>query len=374
MNLKKKIGQLLVAGFEGTSPPRELVRMIKSYGIGGVILFRDNVEDPFQLAKLNNQLQRLSPLAPLLIMIDQEGGRVSRLPSPFTQFPAAAQLGACNSYDLAYRFGRAMARELRAVGINMNLAPVLDVYTNPANTVIGDRAFGNHPTRVSKLGLAMMVGLQDQGVIACGKHFPGHGDTVADSHRELPTVSHPLSRLTAVELKPFVHAIQNRLQAVMTAHVTYTALDLRFPATLSEKIITDLLRNALEFRGVVITDDLLMKAVADHYPVADAAVQAVRAGADLLLICRNPDLQETALEALYQAVRQGTLHEKRIDLSLERVLVLKERMLLPYHPCSLKGIKAAVGNPEHLKLIQDIQERALQKSHPSSPVKKKADR
>jgi beta-N-acetylhexosaminidase len=373
MNLKAKISQLIVGGFDGTSPPKELTQLIKTHGMGGLILFKNNLEDPIQIAKLTNRLQRLSRLAPLLILIDQEGGRVSRLPPPFTQFPAAALLGVCNSYDLCYRLGQAMARELRAVGINMNLTPVLDVYTNPANTVIGDRAFGNNPTLVSKLGLALMVGLQDQGVIACGKHFPGHGDTIADSHHELPKVTHPLSRLIEVELKPFQHLIQNRLQAIMTAHVVYTALDPQFPATLSKKIVTKLLREAMEFRGLVITDDLHMKAVADHYPLAEAAIRAITAGADLLLFCRQPELLVKVQEALYQTVKRGSIPEKRIDLSLDRILSLKERVLLPYRPSSLKEIRNRVGHPDHQKIVQEIQERAgrlASRKAPASPSAK----
>ena len=355
MNLKAKISQLIIGGFDGTTPPKELTRLIKTHGIGGVILFQNNLQDPIQIARLNNQLQHLSTLAPLLIMIDQEGGRVSRLPAPFTQFPACALLGDCNSYDLSYRVGQATARELRAVGINMNLAPVLDVCTNPANTLIGDRAFGSHPTLVSKLGLAMMVGLQDQGVIACGKHFPGHGDTVADSHQELPRVHHPLDRLMQVELKPFLHAIENRLQAIMTAHVIYTSLDPQFPATLSRKIVSKLLREAMGFRGLVITDDLQMKAVSDHYPLTEAAIKAISAGADLLLICRQPELLAMILEALHKAVKRGAISEKRINHSLARILSLKERMLLPYHPASLKDIKEIVGHPDHQKIAHEIQ-------------------
>ena len=375
MNLKAKISQLIICGFDGTTPPKELTRLIKTHGIGGVILFQNNLQDPIQIARLNHQLQHLSTLAPLLIMIDQEGGRVSRLPPSFTRFPACALLGDCNSYDLSYRMGQATARELRAVGINMNLAPVLDVRTNPANTVIGDRAFGSHPTLVSKLGLALMVGLQDNGVIACGKHFPGHGDTVADSHQELPTVTHPLDRLMQVELKPFQHAIENRLQAIMTAHVIYTSLDTRFPATLSKKIVTKLLREAMGFHGLVITDDLQMKAVADHYPLTEAAIKAITAGADLLLICRHPELLEIILEALHKAVKRGAISEKQINHSLARILSLKEKMLLPYHPASLKGIKATVGHPDHQKIAHEIQTRAMRMPHsktqtPTLPPKK----
>jgi beta-N-acetylhexosaminidase len=373
MNLKTKISQLLVGGFEGLCPPKELTGLIKTHGLGGIILFQNNLEDPAQIARLTNQLQHFSKDAPLLLMIDEEGGRVSRLPPPFTQFPAAAMVGRCNSYDLCYRLGQALARELRAVGINMNLSPVLDVHTNPANTVIGDRAFGSSATLVAKLGLALMVGLQDQGIIACGKHFPGHGDTLADSHHKLPRVSHSLRRLIEVELKPFQHAILNRLQAIMTAHVIYTALDPQFPATLSKKVVTKLLREAMEFRGLVITDDLQMKAIADHYSLSEAVIRSIEAGADLILICHQPEVLPLALDTLYQAVKRGALPEKRIDLSLNRILSLKEKMLLPFRPVSLREIKTAVGHPDHHQIVEEIQERAGRLGRPmlkSFPHKK----
>jgi beta-N-acetylhexosaminidase len=377
MNLKSKIGQMIIGGFDGTTPPKPLTRIIKTHGLGGVILFKTNLQEPSQIAKLNNQLQRLSSLAPLFIMIDQEGGRVSRLPPPFTKFPPCAFLGACNSYDLSYKQGQAIARELRAVGINMSLAPVLDVHTNPSNPIIGDRAFGAHPTLVAKLGLAMMVGLQDEGVIACGKHFPGHGDTSADSHRELPKVSHPLDRLMEVELRPFIHAIENRMPAIMTAHVIYTALDPEFPASLSRKIITKLLREALRFRGLVVTDDLHMKAVTDHHALVEAAIMAIAAGTDLLLICRDPELQMEVLEALHKAVRKGVIPEKQIDLSLQRILSLKEKMLIPQrHPVSLREMKSIVGRADHRQLVLEIRERSSRATRPTSlkPVSIKKQR
>ncbi len=358
MNLKSKISQLLVGGFDGPTPPKDLSKLIKSHGMGGVILFRTNLEEPVQIARLNNRLQRLSSLAPLFIMVDQEGGRVCRLPLPFTRFPPGAMLGVCNSYRLAYRVGQATARELKAVGINMNLAPVLDVNTNPANSVIGDRAFGSDPMLVSKLGLAQMVGLEDQKVLACGKHFPGHGNTLEDSHFALPSVGESLDRMIQVELKPFQHAIENRIQAIMTAHVIYKSLDPRHPATLSKKIITKLLREAMRFRGLVLTDDLYMKAVADHYELTQASIQSIQAGADLLLICREPEAQIRVIDALYQAVKKGALSEQRIDQSLSRILAVKEKMLLPYRPIPIKQIKNTVGHAEHRRLAEEILERA----------------
>ena len=365
MTLKEKIGQLFMFGFEGTRPSTGMVHLIKAACIGGVILFDRNLKNPLQIARLTNDLQFLSPRMPLLIAVDQEGGRVSRLPKDFTLFPSAATIGAGHSTELAYRAADCTAKELRAVGINMNLAPVLDVRTHPANRVIGDRAFGSNPAVVGTMGLAVIAGLQDNRIVACGKHFPGHGDTEVDSHEELPRVSHPISRLFEVELRPFRHAIANGLAALMTAHVLYPALDEKWPATLSPRIITGLLRQELGFRGVVMTDDLLMKAIT--LPPGEAAVQALLAGADLLLICHDEAVQRAALDAVQIAVKENRLTEKRIEQSALRILALKERFLLPYEPADIEMAKATVGQPAHQHVLNEIMERTAALNSAKTP-------
>jgi beta-N-acetylhexosaminidase len=354
MSLQDKLGQLVMVGFDGTTPSREVTRLIATTRVGGVILFRRNVEDPPQVLALTKALQRLASKAPLFVAIDQEGGRVSRLPPPFTQFPPAAVLGQRNSFDLTYGVGEAMGRELAAVGINMNMAPVLDVNTNAANPVIGDRAFGDSPMLVEEHGLAMIVGLQDRRVIACAKHFPGHGATSADSHLELPVVTASLRRLERIELRPFAHAMTNRLAAVMTAHVRYPALDAVAPATLSKKILTGLLRRAMGFDGLVVTDDLEMKAIAAHTDPATAAVKAVQAGADVLLFCRDTEAPRRAIEALTRAIARGRLSEARIDQSLDRVLRVKERFLLGLKPPTRAGLERVIGCDAHLRVVQRL--------------------
>lgn len=358
MTLKEKIGQLFMVGFDGVVPSKAVVRLIKEFQIGGVILFARNLQSPSQTAKLCNALQTQSPKMPLLISIDQEGGRVTRLPKGFTVFPGGVQLAACRSTDLVYRVAQATARELRSVGINMNLAPVLDVNTNPANPVIGDRAFGASPTLVSSMGLTMMAGLQDNRVIACGKHFPGHGDTVADSHKELPRVPHDLQRLREVELRPFLHIIPNGLASIMTAHVLYPKLDPNEPATLSKRIITALLREGLGFKGVVVTDDLEMAAISDTHGPGAAAVKAIEAGADLILFCRDEDKQREALEAVANAVKHKKISEARIEQSLLRILQMKEKFILPYQPADLAQVKEIVGSSSHKHLLEEVKERS----------------
>ena len=354
MSLREKLGQLLMVGFDGITPSREVTRLVATTRVGGVILFRRNIEDPAQVLTLTRALQRLAPKAPLFIAVDQEGGRVSRLPPPFTQFPPAAVLGKRNSFDLTYAVGEAMGGEMAAVGINMDMAPVLDVNTNAANPVIGDRAFGDSPIVVEEHGLAMIVGLQDRRVIACAKHFPGHGATSADSHLELPEVEVSLRQLERIHLRPFEHAIANRLAAVMTAHVRYPALDQAAPATLSKKILTGLLRRAMGFEGLIITDDLEMKAISARHDPAAAAVKAFQAGADILLFCRDTEAPRRAVELLAQAVARGRLSEARVDESLARILRMKERFLLGSKPPTKAGIARVVGCEAHLHLVQRL--------------------
>ncbi len=347
-----------MVGFYGTTPSKEIRDLIKRHHIGGVILFSRNIKTPTQCAELTNELQDLSASVPLLIAVDQEGGRVARLPPPWTQFPSARTVGQCDSVSMTYSCAEVMAKELLAVGLNMNFAPVLDVDTCPENPVIGDRSFGGSPTLVAKHGLAVIAGLQDHKMIACGKHFPGHGDTSADSHKTLPRITHHVNRLTDLELKPFIHAVDNRVACLMTAHVLYTHLDKKRPATLSKNIISQLLRKTLHFEGVVVTDDLEMKGITDRFTVAEAAVKAVSAGSDLVLICHSADQQMLAFESLVHAVEKGTIKEERLNESLDRLLRLKEHSLLPRPSLHQNEIKQVVGCDRHLALMEEIEKKA----------------
>ena len=351
---REQIGQLFMLGFTGTAVTPDLADFIRAYKPGGVILFARNLTDTEQIVALTNGLQRLSPGSPLLISIDQEGGRVSRLPAGFTIFPPCALLGHCGSASLAHAAAAVTAVELRAVGINMNMAPVLDVNTNPANPIIGDRAFSADPELAAALGLAALRGLQANRVVACGKHFPGHGDTAADSHKELPVVAASRERLDAVELRPFRHAIEHGLASIMTAHVLYPALDETRPATLSPAILTGLLRTQLRFDGLVLTDDMEMHAIIDHAGIGEASVQAFLAGADVLLICKDRDRQVAAIEALYKAVESDAIPTERIAASLRRVAAVKARFLQPYKPADLLNARVIVGSGSHQALKEQI--------------------
>ncbi len=351
MTLREQIGQLFMMGFTGTTVTSDLASFLKSYTPGGVILFRRNLESVQQIVDLTNGLQKLSPAQPLLIAIDQEGGRVSRLPAEFTIFPPCGQLGRCNSSELAYSAAATIAKELRAVGINMNMAPVLDVNSNPENPVIGDRAFGDSPDLVGEMGLATIGGLQDNRVVACGKHFPGHGDTATDSHKELPVVDAGLPRLRDTEFPPFQQAIRYGVACLMTAHVLYRALDPEAPATLSSAVIQRLLREEFRYDGVVFTDDLEMHAIIDHDGIGEAAVRSFVAGCDVLLICKDQDRVVTAMQAMERAVNDGRITQERLAESLARVAKLKAQYLHPYKPVTISDARLVVGCRSHRVLL-----------------------
>ncbi|MBE3072481.1 MAG: beta-N-acetylhexosaminidase [Acidobacteria bacterium] len=325
-SLHHRLGQLAIVGFNGVSVPPELRALAREFDLGGVILFARNIEAPDQVAGLTREVRELARDLPLWVSVDQEGGRVARLRRPFTEWPPMATLGRSGDERLAERFARALARELRAVGISLDYAPVLDVRTNPANAVIGDRALHDRAEVVARLGAVIIRALQDEGLAACGKHFPGHGDTTADSHNELPVVEHAPDRLRAIELMPFRAAVEAEVATIMTAHVLVPALDDSRPATLSRQIVTGVLREELGFQGVILSDDLQMKAIADAYPIGTAAVEAIAAGCDGVLIC-GPDhgAQAAALEAVVHAVEGEQLPRARIDDALQRQRRQKER-------------------------------------------------
>jgi len=326
--LRHQIGQLLIAGFNGHQIPPELRSLARSFGLGGVILFARNVTEPEQVAELSFDAARLVPDLPAWVSVDQEGGRVARLKSPFTEWPPMATLGRSGDAKLAVRFAKALAAELKSVGITLDYAPVLDIHTNPKNPVIGDRALAEKAEDVARLGAAVVQALQSEGIAACGKHFPGHGDTSVDSHLELPLVEHPPDRIRRVECVPFAAAIKAGVAFIMTAHVLVPSLDERRPATLSRRIVQGMLREELGFEGVILSDDLEMKAIAATYSVPDAAVQAIAAGCDGLLICSGDvEVQALTLEALVHAVEGGRIPFTRIEDALKRLRVAKERLL-----------------------------------------------
>ena len=317
-DLDRRVAGLFCVGFHGASPSPEVLELVRR-GVHGIVLFGRNVVDAEQVAALVAALKRAAG-RPLLVAVDQEGGRVARLRAAqgFTELPPMRALGETADAGLAREVGRLLGRELRAVGIDQDYAPVVDVDTNPGNPVIGDRSLSRDPRDVARLGAAIALGLQDSGVAACAKHFPGHGDTSQDSHVDLPRLPHPLERLLEVELVPFTALARAGVASVMTAHVVFEALDPRRPATLSPQVMA-LLRERVGFTGCAVSDDLQMKAVAEHFGLEEAAPGAVAAGCDALLVCHDAAVQHRAIDLVRGAVERGRITRERLQEASERV-------------------------------------------------------
>lgn len=318
-------GDLLVVGFTGSTLPGELARTLRDGEAAGVILFRRNIEDPAQVAALLRAVLEASPRGrPAVRAVDQEGGRVRRLRAPCLELPPAAVLARAGAAFCA-EVGEAVARELAALGFSLNFAPVLDVHSNEANPIIGDRAFGSTPAAVIEIALAFARGQALGGVDTCGKHFPGHGDTDKDSHLELPVVSRPAASLREIELPPFAAA--RSLPSMMSAHVRYPALDAEHVATLSPRIATQLLRDELGYRGVLFSDDLEMKALAGA--PADHAVAAIAAGCDMLLVCSDRAAADACFQALRQEIERSDTFRARAREAGARAARLRARVNMP---------------------------------------------
>jgi len=319
-----RVGELVVGGFAGTSLPEKFARALREGRRAGAIFFKPNVEGgPAQVAALAREVHAAAPFPPL-VGVDQEGGRVARLKAPLLEVPPMRTVASWGDVALAERIAYAVGTELAALGFTIDFAPVLDVNTCPENPVIGDRAFGDDPDTCARYGVAWVRGLQAAGLLACGKHFPGHGDTSKDSHVDLPRVDQPLERLEQVELVPFRAAIEADVASLMTAHVVYRALDDARPATLSPVTCTDL-RQRIGFRGMLVSDDLEMQAIAARSSIEDAAVQAIAAGCDALLVCWSDEKQERALEAMEQEAERSPAFRARCEQAWARVDAARRR-------------------------------------------------
>jgi beta-N-acetylhexosaminidase len=365
MTLEQQIGQLLWFGWQDgrPEPTTELSMharaLLEDFQVGGVILMGRNVREPRQVAGLTTALQA-GASTPLFVGIDQEGGEVVRLPLPGLTFPGNMALGALDDPVAANEVAMALAEQLGAMGINVNFAPVLDVNNNPANPVIGVRSFGEDPGLVTRLGIATLRGFEQAGIIACAKHFPGHGDTTVDSHLDLPVQPAPRSRLQAVELAPFRAAVAVGAPALMTAHIRFTALDAQWPATLSRAVLTDLLRREMGYTGVIVTDCLEMHGIAHHFGIEEASLAAVMAGADCLLACHTLETQRRIHRALLEAASKGHLPSSRIEASVERILRLKEQYALPdRRKADPEEAARIVGAPRYCELEREIAGRAV---------------
>lgn len=357
-SITKLVGQLFIIGFQGKTPPKEVEEFIKKNSIGGICYFGYNVESPEQLAELTNYLNNLHAGFPLFICIDQEGGLVSNLVSPFCEISAPALLEK-TSATIIFEIMQVLAKEMKAVGINWDFAPVCDVNTNPDNPIIGkyNRSYSAEVETVERLSSGAVRGLQKGGVIACAKHFPGHGDTSSDSHLTLPALEHSYERLNDIELKPFRRAIRSGVDSIMPAHILYTAIDDAYPATLSKTILQELLRKECRFEGIIVSDDMQMKGITEHYPIEQAPVLAIQAGIDQLLYCLNFEAQERALEAVVKAVMDKEIPLHKIEDSIKRANTLKKKYIgEKFAPIDPKKAKEVVGCKEHKEIIAKISE------------------
>lgn len=329
MTIDEKIGQMLMLGFEGYSINDDIKELIQNHHIGGLIVFERNIKDSDQLLSLINSLKQINTSSlPLILSVDEEGGRVTRMPSEFVKIPSKQTIGNINSEDLAFKIGSIIGERIGSFGFNMALTPVLDINSNPNNPVIADRAYGTQPELVARLAIQEMKGIKEQCVIPVVKHFPGHGDTSVDSHIGLPILNHPLQRLKDFELVPFDEAIKNGADVVMVAHILIADIDADNPSSLSKAVITDLLRHHMNFDGVVISDDLTMGAITENMDLGQAAIKAVNAGSDIILVCHGYHDQIAIIKALKTAVEQGDISRQRIDQSVYRIISLKQKYKL----------------------------------------------
>jgi len=353
--LLRLAGNVIVCGFDGLEAPSIVHRWLAEQSVAGLILFKRNIDDLEQaLALIASCKARGQRTLPALVCVDQEGGRVARFQAPVLALPPMQVLAAARDTQLTRNAARVLGRQLQAIGVNLNFAPVLDVDTNPHNPVIGNRAFGHTPDVVIPQALAFADGLQDGGVLACGKHFPGHGDTDLDSHLALPTLRHDLARLNEVELRPF-RAAAKRIPSLMTAHVVFEALDSSVPATMSAAVIDELLRKELGFEGAVFSDDLEMKAISERYTIEEAGILAVEAGCDLLLVCSDLDAAARLREALATEAERSKGFHARLAQARSRADQLRRRIgdLPPAVP-----LEKALDSPEARSVAARLQRLA----------------
>lgn len=324
MTLDEKIGQMLMVGIDGTEVDDNFKEFAEEYKFGTVILFGKNITSAEQLVNLTNSIKSTAGDIPYIIGMDEEGGLVTRLPDDVLSMPSALTIAGSEDTEYCYNAGYQIGTQIISFGLHTGFSPVLDIWSNPDNTVIGNRAYGKTSDDVCKYGIADMLGLKATGAIPVAKHFPGHGDTETDSHYGLPLVTKTKEELWQSELLPFKSAIENGVPMIMAAHILCTELDENYPASMSKNIITDLLRDEMGFEGVVITDDLTMGAISESYSFGDAAVLSINAGCDILSICFGEDNVKQAVKAIKEAVENGAITEERIDESVRRILKLKE--------------------------------------------------
>ena len=348
--ITQNVGRLFIAGIPGAEVDPHTMSLIRNYHLGGIILFSRNIRDPLQLARLCMNLQEISMEDsgfPLFLAVDQEGGRVARLNPPFTQFPGNEAIGRSPDPEgSALRFASVTAKEMTLVGLNMNMAPVLDVAQPHMDSHLVGRPFSHDPLLAAKLGKIVINTMQESGVMAVAKHFPGLGSADLDPHQDLPTINATSEEMESIHLAPFAGAIEAHVSGIMVSHAVYPAFEPRIPATLSRKIITSLLRTKMSFRGLIISDDLEMGAIAKQRGLPQGAADAFEAGIDLLLICSSQEDLIASIEFIRDRVLKGEISEQRLQSSLVRIKRYKRRFLYPPQRISLEAVERHFGNTE----------------------------
>lgn len=354
MTLREKIGQLIIVGFDGTRINEEALDYIGNLKVGGFILFARNIVDEGQTLNLLNKLKEANSNndIPLFLSIDEEGGRVSRLPESFVKIPEMIKVGNVDNEDLSYEIGSILGERVKSLGFNMNFAPILDINSNPGNPVIGNRAFGSTVESVTKNGLGVMNGIRDLDVIPAVKHFPGHGDTNVDSHINLPIIRKAIDELRSFELIPFIKAIEEDVEMIMVAHILYPEIDEDYPSTMSPKIIEGLLRRELGYEGIIVSDDMTMGAIVKNYTLEEGVLSFIKSGGDIALVCHGRENPEKVIDKIEVAVNNGELSEGQIDEKLYRILKLKEDYDLKDHVIDEINIKEI--NDKTKKIIEKI--------------------
>jgi beta-N-acetylhexosaminidase len=356
MSLDEKIGQMLMVGVNGTTPGNDAEEMIRNLHAGGFIFYGSNIKTANQTVDFINQLKAMNQSAknplPLFISVDEEGGMVDRMPSPILKMPSSFTIGKKDDIDFSTHVGEILGQAVRALGFNMDYAPVLDVVKNPATSAIADRSFGTDAHLVSRLGIATMRGIRSQQVIPVIKHFPGYGSVSVDAHQDLPTVEYGRSQLEKKDWLPYEEAIRNNADVIMVTHVLVTGLEMKNPASMSTTIMTSILRDHLGFKGVIMTDDMTMGAITKCYDIQSAVVKSVEAGSDVVMVSFHKDEQTNAFHALKQAVLNGALSEQRIDDSVYRIKELKQRYKLSDKPISYPNISSL--NKEIEKILNQL--------------------
>jgi len=355
------LGQLIFTGLGGLTLTEAEKKFIESENIGGVILFSKNYENPAQLAELVNSIQVLRKEYPLFICTDHEGGRVMRFKTHFTHFPPMLDIAKLNSPKLAFDVATIMSEELGACGVNLNLAPVCDIWNSEQNKVIGDRAFGTNHETVSKFASSMIRGFQTNGLLSCAKHFPGHGNTSKDSHYDLPIVKKSWSEIEEEEIQPFIKAIKARVDFIMMAHIIVENLDPKLPCSLSAKA-HEYLRTNLKYKGLILSDDMQMGAITDHYGKGEAAAMAIIAGSDMI---EYRDFEEAVigLEGLNKAYKEKTLKPQDVNDRIKRINETKKRFFKEYKPIYIPDIEKIIQRKSSQNFLTDIKNKIADKNN-----------